>query len=129
MSKLSLSKALRAKKKALGLSDAKLAKTIGISVVALTGVLSGKREPNARTAGKYAKFLGAAMPKAAKPTKKAKAGRKPGRRGPGRPKGNGKASGALSKAAKALAKDKLAAAVHQAPKKLRKIIGILLKTK
>lgn len=120
MPKFSISKALKAKKKSLNLSDAKLAKAIGISVVALQGVLSGKRDPNARTAGKYAKFLKIKLPQgeAAKPTTK---------RGPGRPKGSRKIIVALPKAIKALTKDQLAIAIHEAPKKLRKIVAVLLR--
>jgi transcriptional regulator with XRE-family HTH domain len=75
-----LKKAIEAKRK--GLSDAALAKKIGVSIIALRGALAGRQQYQ-KTAKKYARFLGVApgslveqLGKVKRVARKAKPGRK-----------------------------------------------------
>ena len=70
-----LSKALTSKQTESNLSIDALAKAVGVSTVSVRGVLSGKSNPNAKTAAKYAKFLGLEMTDVS-PAKKVHAGKK-----------------------------------------------------
>src|SRR3954468_17450222 len=96
---MSLSPLLKKKIAAEGLSLAKAAKAIGISVPSVRSGVSGKGVPNARSIPKYAKFLGISLEQAQKLAgdrkgkstggRKAKAKAKGGKRR-GRPPGSGK---------------------------------------
>jgi transcriptional regulator with XRE-family HTH domain len=142
MAKTQLTSALLAAQKERGLSTASLAKTIGVALSSFTTLLKGKGAPNARTAEKYAAFLGvdAAEIKAmAKPGKAAKAGKatknsKPAKvakvaktRGARAPKATG-ADGVTITLSEAfdLLGDELSLAVHRADKKQRTIIAAIL---
>jgi hypothetical protein len=78
---LNLKKAIQAKRG--GLSDAALAKKIGVSIIALRGAFAGRQQYQ-KTAKKYARFLGVAadslIGKVQRTARKAKPGRKPGRK-------------------------------------------------
>lgn len=55
---MSLASRINARRKSLGIAtNAELARTIGVSLPTLYGVLSGRRTPNARTIDAYARFL------------------------------------------------------------------------
>jgi transcriptional regulator with XRE-family HTH domain len=142
MAKTQLVSALLAAQKERGLSTASLAKTIGVALSSFTTLLKGKGAPNARTAEKYAAFLGvdAAEIKAmAKPGKTAKAA-KPGKaaKGPKPAKAVKARGGRAPKAVGAdgvtitlseafdLLSDELSLAVHRADKKQRTIIAAIL---
>lgn len=128
-----LARLLTAKQTESALSNDALAKAIGVSIVSLRGVLSGKSKPNAATSSKYAAFLG--LPdEEAKPGKKAKAA-KQGRKAKATGKTTRKSSkqiglgaelvSAVSAAAGVL-DDELALAVHTAGKIERELIARLL---
>lgn len=136
MAKTQLVTALLAAQKERGLSTASLAKTIGVALSSFTTLLKGKGAPNARTAEKYAAFLGvdAAEIKAmSKPGKTAKAakGSMPAKTAKSRGGRAPKAAGAdgvtisLSEAFDILS-DELSLAVHRADKKQRTIIAAIL---
>ncbi len=139
-----VSKKLAAKLEADKLTPAQAAEKIGVSIVSLRGVLSGKSTPNARSIGKYAKYIGISTAEIRPEEKKAKTtgkrrGRPPGsgtgkRRG--RPPGSGRGGnagaalasiGAALKSAEAILADGLAMRVHQLNKSQRSIIEALVK--
>lgn len=136
MAKTQLVSALLAAQKERGLSTASLAKTIGVALSSFTTLLKGKGAPNARTAEKYAAFLGVdaaeikAMSKPGKAVKAAK-GSKPAKAAKVRGSRAPKAAGAdgvtisLSEAFDILS-DELSLAVHRADKKQRTIIAAIL---
>jgi DNA-binding XRE family transcriptional regulator len=55
---INYTKALKQKQTETKLSTEALAKAIGVSPISLRGILKGKSKPNAKTAQKYAKYLG-----------------------------------------------------------------------
>lgn len=139
MAKTQLVSALLAAQKERGLSTASLAKTIGVALSSFTTLLKGKGAPNARTAEKYAAFLGVdaaeikAMSKpgktvkAAKGSKPAKAAKAAKARGARAPKASG-ADGVTISLTEAfdILSDELSLAVHRADKKQRTIIAAIL---
>jgi transcriptional regulator with XRE-family HTH domain len=129
-----LSSALKSKQKAGKLSVTALAKSIGVTVQSVAGVLKGRSVPNLTTAPKYAKFLGltaADFSALAKPV--AAQARSVGRRrqrrvarraapAPRTPRG---VSITLAEAV-ALSSDALAVAVHRASEAQRRILTSIL---
>ena len=143
-----LSKALSSKQAESKLSIDALAKAVGVSTVSVRGVLSGKSNPNAKTAAKYAKFLGIEMTDVS-PAKKTRAGKKAKKAAKGpkaaratkAPKATAKRDKAKSytpqlglgaelvsavSAAAGVLDDQLALAVHTAGKTERELIARLL---
>ena len=143
-----LSKALSSKQAESKLSIEALAKAVGVSTVSVRGVLSGKSNPNAKTAAKYAKFLGLEVTEVS-PAKKARAGKKAKKatkaaktaRTAKAPKANAKGGKAKAhapqlglgaelvsavSAAAGVLDDQLALAVHTASKTERELIARLL---
>src|SRR3954470_21313555 len=101
---MSISALLKKKIAAEGLSLAKAAKAIGISVPSVRSGVAGKGTPNARSIPKYAKFLGISLEQAQKlaGNRKGRGGRKAGKgkmkakstgKRRGRPPGTGKRRG------------------------------------
>ena len=140
-----LSKALSSNQAESKLSIDALAKAIGVSTVSVRGVLSGKSNPNAKTAAKYAKFLGIEMAEFS-PAKKARAGKKSKKATkavraakapkatakPGKAKAHAPQMGlgaelvSVVSAAAGVLDDQLALAVHTAGKTERELIARLL---
>ena len=135
---IKLSKLLAAKQAEGELSNDALAKTIGVSVVSVSGVLKGKSKPNATTAKKYASYLGIDVAELTSAKKPAKAGKKTKTVKATAPKGakrGPKKSGKLGLGAELVSiiasaagvlDDALALAVHQAGKTERELIARLL---
>ncbi len=82
-----LAKLVAQKLKAEGLTVTAAAKSAGISLPSFRGVVSGKSVPNARSAGKYAAFLGLSEDQLVSAAGKAKRG----------PKGKGRKGAAKGK--------------------------------
>jgi len=111
---MSLSKLIKAKLKADGLTTAQAAKTAGITAITFKAVTAGTSVPNSRSLSKYAAFLGLSLPEAQKlagdrkgkgmkrgpkPGKKAKVAKAPkGAAKRGRPPGKAKAAKAAKPA-------------------------------
>ncbi|MBA2480010.1 MAG: hypothetical protein H0V44_05055 [Planctomycetes bacterium] len=110
----SISDLLKSKIAAEGLSLAKAAAKVGVSVPSMRSAVAGSAAPNARSIGKYASFLGigkneaiamvaASKGRGAKGTKKkpGKRGRPPGKRGRPAGKRRGRPPGKRGRPAKA----------------------------
>ena len=91
-----LAKLVAQKLKAEGLTVTAAAKSAGISLPSFRGVVSGKSVPNARSADKYAAFLGLSADQLVSAAGKAKRG----------PKGKAKKAGKAAKAARGAKKAK-----------------------
>ena len=86
---MTISALLIKKQKQLKLSTYQLAKKLRISLVSVQRVLAASSQPNVRTAGKYAKFLGLSLKALEK------------KLGPGKPRGRAAAKPAKRAARKA----------------------------
>jgi DNA-binding XRE family transcriptional regulator len=147
--KINYTKALKQKQTETKLSTEALAKAIGVSPISLRGILKGKSKPNAKTAQKYAVYLGlsadavapakakqtigkvTAKPTSAKKTKRGKRGAapKPARsaKKTSRPtQGLGAQLVEVVSAAAEVLDDQVALAVHRAGSKERELIAHLL---
>jgi len=137
---MSLSKLIKAKLKADGLTTAQAAKKAGITAITFKAVTAGTSVPNSRSLSKYASFLGISLEEAQKlagdrkgkgmkrgpkPGKKAKAAKAPkaaknGAAKRGRPPGKAKAAKAAKPAKRGRPPGKAKAAKAAKPAKAAK---------